>query len=419
MTSGNLYLVVAVIGALSTVNGYRPFARSGFVSLPACIAGVLTSELPLQIIAVQVLASAVFVAVGAVRSPAGVGGAALSVASWIGLVGLHRTAQRSRDVLEQSLRDGLGADYADRIRSRVPADDGRPLTLLEVLRPNRGLRKRYCNERDLAYGDAGVRNQLDIWRHPDLPLDARAPVLLQLHGGAWVMGRKDDQAGPLLTHLAERGWVCVSANYRLSPAATWPDQIVDVKQAIAWVRANIADHGGDPAFIAVTGGSAGGHLAALAALSPNDPGFQPGFTSSDTSVQAAVPLYGLYDLTNLRGGTRADTIKFLAKKVFKFDPDADPTAWAGASPICRVRSDSPPFFVVHGTNDSFLPVEQARAFAQDLREAVPLTTAFAELPRTQHAFDFFSSVRVHHTVRAIARFLTYAHETAATARREP
>ena len=65
-------------------------------------------------------------------------------------------------------------------------------------------------------------------------------------------------------HLAARGWVCVTANYRLSPQATWPDHIVDVKRALAWTKANIAGHGGDPGFVVITGGSAGGHLCALA-----------------------------------------------------------------------------------------------------------------------------------------------------------
>ncbi len=85
-------------------------------------------------------------------------------------------------------------------------------------------------------------------------------MLLQVPGGAWASGNKRGQAHPLMSHLAELGWVCVSINYRLSPRHTWPDHIVDVKRAIAWVKDNIADYGGDPDFIAVTGGSAGGHL---------------------------------------------------------------------------------------------------------------------------------------------------------------
>ena len=96
-----------------------------------------------------------------------------------------------------------------------------------------------------------------------------------------------------MAHLAEQGWVCVTANYRLSPRATWPDHIVDVKRALAWTKATIAEYGGDPGFVAITGGSAGGHLSSLAVLTSHVTDFQPGFEETDTSVAAAVPLYGV------------------------------------------------------------------------------------------------------------------------------
>ena len=87
-----------------------------------------------------------------------------------------------------------------------------------------------------------------------------APVLLQIHGGGWTIGDKRQQALPLMMHLSRRGWICVAANYRLSPRATFPEHLIDVKQALRWVRENIAEYGGDPGFVAITGGSAGGHL---------------------------------------------------------------------------------------------------------------------------------------------------------------
>src|SRR4029450_4266482 len=67
-------------------------------------------------------------------------------------------------------------------------------------------------------------------------------------------------------------------------------------RALRWIRERMAEYGGDPDFVVVTGGSAGGHLAALLALTPNDPEFQPGFEDVDTSVTACVPFYGVYDL---------------------------------------------------------------------------------------------------------------------------
>ncbi len=82
-------------------------------------------------------------------------------------------------------------------------------------------------------------------------------MLVYIHGGAWVIGDKRQQGIPMMHELVQRGWVCVSINYRLSPRATWPAHIVDCKRAVAWVRQHIAEYGGDPGFIAVSGGSAG------------------------------------------------------------------------------------------------------------------------------------------------------------------
>ena len=161
----------------------------------------------------------------------------------------------------------------------------------------------------MRYGPHGRANLADIWRRRDLPRDGKAPVLLQVPGGAWMIGWRRPQAYPLMSHLVARGWICVSMNYRVSPLHTWPDHIVDVKRALAWVKENIADYGGDPNFVAISGGSAGGHLSALAALTPNDPKFQPGFEEADTSVVAAVPVYGRYDWFSTHGPGRVEFIE--------------------------------------------------------------------------------------------------------------
>jgi acetyl esterase/lipase len=280
--------------------------------------------------------------------------------------------------------------------------------------PDFRARRRYVSPagRDLAYGEFGRRNHLDIWQRADLAAGARAPVLLQVHGGAWVMGQKHGQAHPLMGHLAERGWVCVTINYRLSPRSTWPDQIVDVKRAIAWVKATIADHGGDPGFLAITGGSAGGHLSSLAALTPNLAAYQPGFEDADTSVQAAVPFYGVYDFAGRTASANRGLEPLLAQRVFKTSLDDDRANWELASPITHVGPDAPPFFVLHGTNDTVVPVEAARAFVARLRPVATRPVVYAELPRAQHAFDTLPSVRAHHTVHAVERFLAVVRSEA-------
>ena len=253
---------------------------------------------------------------------------------------------------------------------------------------------------------------MDVWRSADLPAHANAPVLLHVHGGAWMMGDKEIQGEILLSEMARRGWVCVTITYRLSPHATWPEHVVDVKRAIAWTRATIAEYGGDPSFIGITGGSAGGHLAALCALTADDPEFQPGFEDADTTVQACVPLYGVYDVADLAGTGRRDIVELWERQVMKAPLTADPTLWERASPIARVHPDAPPIFVVHGANDTLVPVEQARRFVNALRSVSTRPVAYAELPRAQHAFEVFRSVRGIHTTRAIARFLDVVHARA-------
>ena len=183
----------------------------------------------------------------------------------------------------------------------------------------------YAHDADISYGEYGGANHLDIWRRPDLDRNAKAPVLFQIPGGAWTTGNKRGQAHPLMSHLAELGWICVAINYRHSPRNTWPDHIVDVKRALAWLKAHIAEYGGDPDFVAITGGSAGGHLSSLAALTPNDPRFQPGFEDADTRVQAAVPFYGVYDFTRLEDAMHPSMPELLERMVIKQPHSANPS----------------------------------------------------------------------------------------------
>jgi acetyl esterase/lipase len=198
----------------------------------------------------------------------------------------------------------------------------------------------------------------------------------------------------------------VAANYRLSPQASFPDHIVDVKRALRWIREHAAEHGGNPRFVCVTGGSAGGHLTALTALSANDPRFQPGFEHVDTSVVAAVPFYGVYDFLD-RAGIRGNQsmVPLLAARVFKKTPEQDPELWAAMNPIDRIAEGAPPFFVIQGTHDTLVFVEEAREFVRALREKSKATVAYLEMLGAQHAFDVFHSPRSRHAVLAVAAFL--------------
>ena len=402
---GTAFLASAAVGALNTANARQPLSRTGRLSVLSFFAGWLTSEMPLHAIGWQVAATAGFLRKGALRTPAGWAGLALSAWSWRELADIWREGTRAGDVYEQALRRDLDAEL---VEGTLPAAQPRKDVLVRTRLargPLMGLRKRYAHHVGLPYGDAGRRNTLDIWSTPDLPHDAKAPVLLQVHGGAWIIGNKEQQAMPLMAHMADDGWVCVSINYRLSPRATWPDHIVDVKRAIAWVKANIADYGGDPERVAITGGSAGGHLSSLAALTANEPAFQPRFEEVDTSVMAAVPFYGVYDWTNRDGTGRGDMEDVLARLVLKTTRQESPEVWEQASTMSWVGPDAPPFFVIHGSNDSLVPVEQARSFVSMLRAASKEPVVYAELPGAQHAFEVFDSARTLFTVGAVQRFL--------------
>ncbi len=121
--------------------------------------------------------------------------------------------------------------------------------------------------RDINYSVGGSRARLDIYRPKGADL-SNAPVLVQVHGGGWTIGNKEQQGLLLMNRMAQRGWICVAMNYRLAPKHPFPAQIIDVKKASPGRASNIASYGGDPSYLVVTGGSAGGHLAALAALTP-------------------------------------------------------------------------------------------------------------------------------------------------------
>jgi len=261
--------------------------------------------------------------------------------------------------------------------------------------------------KNIRYAEgAGRRRVLDVYR-PRPPVE-RAPVLLQIHGGAWMVGTKDTQGRPLMQALTASGWVCVAINYRLSPRSKWPAHLQDCKLALRWIREHIAEHGGDPDRIVVTGGSAGGHLAAMVALTANQPEWQPGFEDVDTSVIGCVPMYGAYDLEAIFGsGSRLGRriSGSMGSLVLGVNLAEAPVPYRQASPLHSVRAGAPPFLIVHGTIDNLVPVAQARALAERLR-AVGTEVAYVELRGAPHAFDIFHSEWADASVEGVARWLT-------------
>ncbi|MGH2728527.1 MAG: alpha/beta hydrolase, partial [Actinomycetota bacterium] len=348
-----------------------------------------------------------FTVAGAVEGKAGWVAVALNVVTTAGLVWLIGESIRVKHVTERALRDGLGEDYATTILPHKKANHDLKAPWRQMLLPFYMRHPDVERIRNLPYGPVKRRNLLDVYRHKDHP--EGAPVLLFVHGGAWTISNKDQQGKPIMLHFASRGWVCFAPNYRMSPRWAWPAHIEDLKKAIAWIREHGAEYGADPNFILITGGSAGGHLTALAATSPNDPAFQQGFEDADTTLQAAVPHYGIYDMTDRSSVNTRGRLRMLERVVFKKKYKDDPDAFVQASPIHRAGPDAPPFLIIHGRHDNLAPVGEARRFAAKLREVSGDPVVYAELPGTQHAFDVFPSIRTAHVVRAVERFADYVY----------
>ncbi|MFO7162685.1 MAG: alpha/beta hydrolase [Mycolicibacterium hassiacum] len=398
-------LLRAMVELANAANGFRPIAREGYLTIPVFAFGWPTSEMSPLYLAASVLSALRRGLRGDFAGTRGRIALVLTMIAWVLLWLIHRRNVASRPHFEEPLRAQLGDDYEEIAARSQPS---RRRVQVGVW-PTELVRRRYV-ETTVRYGPHPRGNLADIWRRADLPRDAKAPVLLQVPGGAWSIGMRRPQAYPLLSHLADRGWVCVSIDYRVSPRHTWPDHIVDVKRALAWIKENIADYGGDPDFVAITGGSAGGHLSSLAALTPNEPRWQPGFEDADTSVVAAVPIYGRYDWVSLEGSGRREFIWFLEKLVVKKPFRENREIYLDASSIRHVRPDAPPFFILHGCDDSIIPVAEGREFAAALRAVSTNTVVYAEIPHAQHAFDFYyGSPRAHYTAQAVETFLSWVH----------
>jgi len=369
------YLISALLPALCVLAALAP-RRSPHPLAAACFVLGFINELPF-LAAYSLIASTLLAAAeGDLITPIGWVAFAIDLLALAGLVVLVVRALPTGEVLDRALAEQLAPPprygpprygpprygpprygpprYGP--AARVPV---LPMLLWPFIRRRRDVRRtaniRYADER---------RNTLDLYRYR--ANGSARPVFVHLHGGAFAGGRKNQESLPLIYHLARQGWLCVSANYRLRPASR-QDQLTDVGRVLGWVHANADRYGGDPTTVVLAGGSAGAYLAALATLTIDDP-----------SVKATVMLYAYYG-----------------------DLDA-----------VDARPGTPPFLVVHGTNDTLIPVEAARYFAVQLRRTSPSPVVYAELPGAGHTFDIFHSPRSRAVVRGVATFLARIRVTA-------
>ncbi len=392
------FLAASLVGALFTLNAFMPVRRIPALFVPSFFGSWITAELALHHILWQSTLVALFMAFGALSSLPGLIALGITLVSWLGLLVLFHDGRRARSAFDEALAE-------------LPQPrEVKPMPAIQVALPFLVKRRGAKVIRNVVYRSIGGKKlKLDI----AMPREQGSgrPAIMQIHGGAWIVGDKREQGWPLISHLAANGWVCFNVNYRLSPAATWPEHLEDLKYALVWIREHADEYGVDPNFIACTGGSAGGHLTAMMGLTANDPEYQPGFEDADTSVQAAVPIYGVFDFTN-RLGTMAKTFRttMLEPWIIKAFFDEEPDKYRRASPLDRIHPDAPPFFIVHGDRDTLAPVEDARLFHDRLEAISRAPVLYAELPGAQHAFDIFASPRTARMLDAVLRFLTAMRE---------
>jgi acetyl esterase/lipase len=215
---------------------------------------------------------------------------------------------------------------------------------------------------DIEYGRAGGET---------LKLDAYVPegagpfaAVILVHGGGWTTGDKNGgpRKGymyPMHEPLERAGFAWFSINYRLAPAHRYPACIEDVETAIRWVKSNAARFRVDPRRIALSGESAGGHLVALAAVRADQ----------STRLAAIVPFYGVFDLPAMVTPNEPLRRNFVALFDRQNVDDATVALMREASPILKVKAGLPPFFLVHGTADSTVPLEQSKQMQARLRDA--------------------------------------------------
>lgn len=359
--------------------------------------------LPLQITIAALLAWG-----GALETAPGQLGLLVLLLTWPGLAWSIRAGLASGTQVEAALVKTLGSNYAGEIapeytsqlRSQPRFSDWRnPVGFghseVEVIR-------------NLPYAGGGVRQQLNIYRPRKLPQEL-LPVLLQIHGGAFMLGSKDQQAQPLLHTLATRSWIGVSINYRLSPSVGFPTHLEDCKRALCWIREHGAEYGMDTNFVAVTGGSAGGLLTSLMGLTANRAELQQDHPDVDTSVQACVPLYGVYDLLSRfdQHPNRQVFEEFMGGRVLHESPTENPGLWDLASPITQVHAGAPPFMVIHGQLDSLAVVSEGRYFSEKLEEVSEQPVVYLELSGAEHSFDIVRSPRTEYAIDGIHRFLEW------------
>jgi acetyl esterase/lipase len=225
--------------------------------------------------------------------------------------------------------------------------------------------------RDLEYVPGGhERQRLDLYLPKETDPNGRRPLLVWVHGGAWLGGSKNPCPA---VRFVKEGYAVASINYRLSQHALFPAQLQDCKAAIRWLRANAVMYGYEPNRIGAWGASAGGHLAALLGTAGDVNGFDVGPNQGISSrVQAVCDFFGPTDFTKMSSfpsamnhdGADAPEARLIGGPVQENRDKVQK-----ANPIAYVTKDDPPFLIVHGDKDPLVPHNQSELLREALQKA--------------------------------------------------
>lgn len=345
---------------------------------------------------------------------------------------------------ETGFEKAFGPDWQSRITTEQesPMLSSRiALTLPAVLAPRL--------EQNVAFATiSGNGRQLlcDVWQ-PHQSIVPSGLAFVYLHGSAFYLLDKDLGTRPFFQQLTALGHVVMDVAYRLSPETDMMGMIADVKRAVAWMKENAHSYGVDPHRIVIGGGSAGGHLALLAAYTANNRDFLPrDLEGKDTEVCGVISLYGSSDMTDIyyhvnqhlttrdvpgrkRKAVPTKMPRWMVKAMGEeyhrlgFDkgfvnagalapllgghPDECPETYARFSVITHVHPGCPPTLLIHGTHDIMAPVTSTRKLYRRLVED-NVRTALHLLPQTDHAFDLILpriSPSAHNALYDVERFL--------------
>ena len=265
--------------------------------------------------------------------------------------------------------------------------------------------------RDVTYQvNPGYRPQIVDIYVPATP--GPHPLVLYIHGGGWLAGQTR-QSGALadfpkvLAALAAEGFTVASLEYRLSGEARFPAQLQDANAALRFLRAHAADYAIDPDRVGVWGGSAGGHLAALTAVTCRNTTLDPAAVQ-DRCVQAAVTWYGVYDFA---GMTATPDGNAAGAKLLGCDKACPDAAIRSVSPVAYINAKDPPFLLIHGEDDHTVPVAQSHLGEAALRKAgVPVNAIY--IPGVDHGFIGKSPGATRDaTLRAVNATFEFFHRT--------